>query len=375
MLAGKKITETSDGVLGCTFQTHRHPITISGMEVSVWDTAGLDEGTRGRISPQMAEKNLTELLRELRSADGIHLLVYCIRGSSVRKSLARDYDIFYSAICRKKVPIVAVVTGLENATTKMEDWWINGGKELAKYKMRFDDHACVTTIDMEELKGSAFEERSTLSQRLVRELVINNCHHVSTRPPSDTGAFIKAILVDFRSMMGFGGENVRPCCKVVFYQTDDIHFFDSDNFGDLRKINSQINGHPFVFQRAGDLSKRYVAPRMSKVADLLIFAGTMSRPHMEKFCDFYTSCGGEICPLLVVTDHHSVDDWKSHLNNHKICARVVAIPLPSTDGHAQVPKLCNLIEEQCLVRYNKTNRLKFWRKKANVSDETPAPHG
>ena len=372
MLAGRKTAETSNGVLGCTFQSRQHTITINGEKINIWDTAGLDEGTRGRVSPQMAEKNLTKLLRELRSANGIHLLVYCMRGSSVRKSLTRNYVIFHSAICRKKVPIVAVVTGLENEPTSMDDWWINGEKELAKYKMRFDDHACVTTIDMVKLKDSVFEERSILSQQLVRKLIIDNCHRVATRPQSDANILIKAALVDFRSMMRSGWENVQSFSSVIFCQTD-VALFHSGIFGDLRKINSQINGRPFVFQHAGDLSKRYVAPRTSKVADLLIFAGTMSRPHMERFRSFYTSCGGEICPLLVVTDHPSVDEWTTHLNVLGIRARVAAIP-SSTDGQAQA-ELCDLIEEQCLVRYNKTNRLKFWRKKENVGDETPVSHG
>ncbi|KAH0827589.1 P-loop containing nucleoside triphosphate hydrolase protein [Lanmaoa asiatica] len=145
MLAGRKTAQTSNGVLGCTFQSRQYPIAINGEKVNIWDTAGLDEGTRGRVAPEIAEKNLNKLLRELRGANGIHLLVYCIRGPSVRKSLARNYTIFYSAICRKKVPIVAVVTGLENEPMSMEDWWTRGEKEagqvqdaLRRSRMRYN---------------------------------------------------------------------------------------------------------------------------------------------------------------------------------------------------------------------------------------------
>lgn len=363
MLAGRKTAETSNGVLGCTFESRQYSIAINGEKVNVWDTAGLDEGTRGRVPPEVAERNLTKLLRELRGANGVHLLVYCIRGPSVRKSLARNYVIFYSAICRKKVPIVAVVTGLENEPTSMDDWWMKGEQELAKYKMRFDDHACVTTIDMTKLVGSVFEERSILSQQLVRKLVVDNCRRVATRLPSDTNVFIKAALLDFRSMMRVGWD-VQPLCSVVFHQTD-LPLFHLGVFGDLRKLNSQINGRSFVFQNAGDLSERYITPRISKGgADLLIFAGTMSDPNKERFRNFYASCSGEVCPVLVVTDDSSVDAWTGHLNAAGIGARVASITSSSqTQGG-----ISDLIDELCLVRgparYRRTTFLRFFGRKS-----------
>ena len=374
MLAGRKTAKTSNGVLGCTFQSSQHTITIEGEKVNVWDTAGLDEGTRGRVPPEVAEKNLTRLLHELRSANGIHLLVYCIRGSSVRKSLARNYVIFYSAICRKKVPIVAVVTGLENEPASMDDWWIKGEKELAKYKMRFDDHACVTTIDMQKAAGTVFQERSIESQRLVRQLIIENCRRAVTRPPSDTNAFIKAALNDFRSVVRFGWENVQPLCNVVYCQTD-IFLFQSGVFGDVKKISSQINGRSFIFQNAGDLSERYITPRMSKGgADLLIFTGRMSESNKQRFHEFYTSCNGEVCPLLIVTESDFVEMWKEHVDALGIGARVEPIPLSSKGGETQA-NLCDKIDELCLVRgparYRRNNLLRFFgrRAKENVGDD------
>ena len=357
MLAGSKTTETSDGVLGCTFQSRRYMITINGEKVNVWDTAGHDEGTLGRVSPEMAERNLTQLLRELRSAEGVHLLVYCIRGPIVRKSLARNYVIFYSAICRKKVPIVAVVTGLENEPNSMDDWWTKGEKELAKYNMRFDDHACVTTIDMKKHVGSVFEERSIRSQQLVQNLIIDNCHRLATRPPSDINAFIKTTLNDFRSMIRFGWENFQPFCNVIFYQAD-IFLFPSGVFGNPRKIDSQINGRSFVFQCAGDLDRSERHPTGD--VDLLIFVGSMPSHTMDKFHDFYATHNGELYPLLVVTDNDSVDEWKKYLDAVGICARVASIPSSNT---AQA-NLRDLIDGQCLIRGpardHKTNYFRFW---------------
>ncbi|KAG9316443.1 P-loop containing nucleoside triphosphate hydrolase protein [Chiua virens] len=375
MLAGRKTAQTSNGVLGCTFQSRQYSIFLHDEKINVWDTAGLDEGTRGRVPPEVAEKSLAKLLRELRSANGIHLLVYCIRGPTVRKSLTRNYTIFHSAVCRKKVPIIAVVTGLENEPGPMDGWWIKGGKELAKYKMAFDAHACVTTMDMEKVKGTVFEERSRESQQLVQKLIKQYCRPIASRPPSDTNVFVKAALLDFRSMMRSGWDNVQSVSSVVFYQTD-VPLFRLGVFGDLRRISSQINGRSFVFNHAGDLSERYITPRVSNGgADLLIFAGTKSPANMGTFQKFYTSCTGEVCPLLVITDHKSVSEWRCYLDELGIGAHVLPVP---SDGQTQAD-LSDSIDELCLVRgpakYRRGAFLRFFGRKSkdNASDEIQIP--
>ncbi|KAF9245044.1 P-loop containing nucleoside triphosphate hydrolase protein, partial [Melanogaster broomeanus] len=202
MLAGSKVADTSSSAIGRTFESSHYMVLINSETFKVWDTAGLDEGTLGRVPPEVAEKNLEKLLRELGGANGVHLLVYCIRGSAGLKALARNYAIFYSAICRKKVPIVAVVTHLENEPSSMADWWIQGKENLAKYKMRFDDHACVTTIDMDQLRGTPLQERSEESQKAVHTLFISNCRRVVSRPTDpNINILIKAALLDLRSVM------------------------------------------------------------------------------------------------------------------------------------------------------------------------------
>ncbi|KAH0827588.1 hypothetical protein J3R83DRAFT_4311 [Lanmaoa asiatica] len=208
---------------------------------------------------------------------------------------------------------------------------------------------------------------------------MDNCHRVVTRPSSDTNALVKAALLDFRSMVRSGWENVQPLSTVVFYQAD-IPLFQSGVFGDLRRISSQINGRSFVFQHAGDLSDSYITPRVSKGgADLLIFAGRMSELNVERFWSFYTSCNGDVCPLLVVTHDPSVDAWTGHLNSLGIGARVASVPSLSTDTQAQAD-LWGLIDELCLVRapakYRRANFLRFFGRKTKeqAGDETPVPH-
>ncbi|KIJ18986.1 hypothetical protein PAXINDRAFT_128238, partial [Paxillus involutus ATCC 200175] len=349
MLAGHKAAKTSSSVIGCTFQSSHYRITIDSEMFHVWDTAGLDEGTHGRVPAEVAEKHLAKLLRELGSANGIHLLVYCIRGSSVRKALARNYTIFYSAICRKKVPIVAVVTGLENEPSSMEDWWVTGEKDLARYKMRFHDHACVTTLDMQRVASTPLQERSKQSQQAVRKLVIENCRRVPSRP-SDTNILIKAALIDLRSIMKSGWDSIaQPAANVIICSTD-LQIFSWEIMGDWTQCTSRINGRSFVFHRAADSLEGHMPPKGFKGdADLLIFVGGMNEKNMGKFRNFYSSCGGEFCPLLVVTDKRSIDAWTGYLSSLGIQAPV--LPLSASYNDGQPGKSLHVtMDELCLVR-------------------------
>ncbi|KAG2336308.1 hypothetical protein BDR05DRAFT_1005996 [Suillus weaverae] len=72
-------------------------------------------------------------------------------------ALIRDYNIFYSPICRKKVPIVVVVTGLENEPD-MESWWSANGKE---FKSR----------GISDVFTRCIEE----SSEILSNLVVNSC--------------------------------------------------------------------------------------------------------------------------------------------------------------------------------------------------------
>jgi hypothetical protein len=378
MLAGHKAAKTSNSVMGCTFQSSHYRITIDKEMFYVWDTAGLDEGTHGRVPAEVAEKHLAKLLRELGSANGIHLLVYCIRGSSVRKALARNYTIFYSAICRKKVPIVAVVTGLENEPSSMEDWWVTGEKDLARYKMRFHDHACVTTLDMQRVASTPFQERSKQSQQAVRKLVIENCRRVSSWP-SDTNILIKAALIDLRSIMKSGWDNTtQPAANVIFCSTD-VPVFMRQIMDEWAEGTSLINGRSFVFHRAEDSPEGYMRPRGFKgYANLLVFVGGMSENKLGKFQKFYSSCGGELCPLLVITDERSTNAWTEHLASLGIQVPVLPMPI-SFDDDRSGKGLHATMDELCLVGGAASTKMEafskfFLRKSQEPALNRRAPH-
>ncbi|TFK17258.1 hypothetical protein FA15DRAFT_650474 [Coprinopsis marcescibilis] len=145
------VAEVSSGVVGCTFASAAYRTEIEGEKYILWDTAGLNEGYTGTVNSREAAQNLQELSNRL---DGrINLLVYCIRGKRLRQVIMDNYDLFYNRICRRNVPIVLVVTGLENEPGDMDIWWQRNAQEFTDYGMDFTGYACITATRGKAIKG------------------------------------------------------------------------------------------------------------------------------------------------------------------------------------------------------------------------------
>lgn len=199
LLAGKKVSETSSGALGCTLEYKRHLLDLGGdQHFAVWDTAGLDEGTEGSVPADKAEAYLKRLLHELAKNNGVDLLVYCVRGTRVRSALLTNYHIFYSAICRKKVPIAIVITGLENQEVNMETWWYKNEHQFSLFKMYFDSHACVTTLES-SVENPLVKERRDLSRTAVIKMITSTCRTQQWRPHERS--WVESAYSDIRAML------------------------------------------------------------------------------------------------------------------------------------------------------------------------------
>ena len=169
MLSNSQMAEVSNLAVGCTFQSNPYPIILDDVHYTLWDIAGLNEGDSGSIPADTALRHLHDLVQNLH--DGLSLLVYCIRGSRYRDIIKVNYDLFKEIICQGEVPIVIVITGLENEE-RMEDWWIANEKEFASRKILFDGHACVTTT---KGKRDMFEEEYEESKVALRKMIKAKC--------------------------------------------------------------------------------------------------------------------------------------------------------------------------------------------------------
>lgn len=151
MIAGTVTTPTSAAAKGCTFESTAHLVDIpDGPSVTLWDTAGLNEGDRGTVKAGLAIANLYKLIRDLK--DGVSLLVYCVRGR-ITDSTIKNYEVFYD-FCEGKVPIALVVTGLEEEEDR-EVWWKENKEAYEKGGMTFEGHACIVATKGKK-KGGQF---------------------------------------------------------------------------------------------------------------------------------------------------------------------------------------------------------------------------
>ena len=198
MIAGTACAAVSSAAVGCTFESVPYDVELSARQYRLWDTVGLNEGEHGSTSADRAIESLQELVSNLQY-EGVSLLVYCIRGSRLRDIVKINYDLFSKMICAPAVPIVVVITGLENEDN-MEDWWTENVADLKKRGMRFAGHACITTMKGKIVKDGQhmFEEEYNQSVRLVQKLITRHCLDMSWKP--DGSRWLENIVETMRQM-------------------------------------------------------------------------------------------------------------------------------------------------------------------------------
>ncbi|KAN0091363.1 hypothetical protein V8E55_004929 [Tylopilus felleus] len=379
-IAGRSIAATSSGAKGCTFRHRKYELQVDDTPYAIWDTSGLDEGTYGTVPAEIAEEHLKQLLRDLTRANGIHLLVYCIRASRLRKTLLNNYNLFYSAICRKKVPIVAVVTGLENYEGEMEDWWAANETEFTMLKMHFDGHACVTTLNPDKVNSPILKQRCHASRETVLPLIASTC--ARDRWGTEQDGWVSAALADVRAM--FKPSNAQPPPIVAFY---DLPEHSLDPIGSAKDTSPFEGGHrmdvggsSFLVHHIRDRHLRSGARFKKQVSsrgpDLLVFCTSVhsdSGVSRRRAAVFSESYGGDTRPLLVVvrdtlSDERACEWWNaSDEEEHKdvdgdehhhhpsdagkpLHAIVRALPLPENaeERRAAVAKLQRTIQTRAL---------------------------
>jgi tRNA U34 5-carboxymethylaminomethyl modifying GTPase MnmE/TrmE len=177
MVLGSDHAPTSSSAMGCTFQSNRYPHEVLGHNLVLWDTAGLNEGDQGTVTDTEAVASLYRLLQDLE--DGVSLLVFCIRAPRINPAAHKNWILFREIICQKKVPIVMVVTHLENEES-MDGWWLQNENSFRKYGMNpCSEHgsgvACITASKGRLRRGRhAFQDEYEESQEKIRQLIVDN---------------------------------------------------------------------------------------------------------------------------------------------------------------------------------------------------------
>jgi hypothetical protein len=169
MLKGDELAKTSNGAKGETFKNERYEKDICGQMMNIFNTAGLNEGASGTISPKKAIENIITLICQLEK--GVSLLVYVVQATRIQDSVKENYQLFYETLCNMLVPIVLIVTHLEGEDD-MDQWWISNKKTFDDYKMKFDGCACITGYKGKIKNGQhLYQEEYEESQRKVETLI------------------------------------------------------------------------------------------------------------------------------------------------------------------------------------------------------------
>lgn len=343
-----QLAKTSSDATGCTFSYQCYPVEISGQRYVLFDTAGLNEGNAGGVPAAKAEKELKRLLCGLMSpgSDGIGLLVYCVRSTRARQALIRNYNLFYSVICRKKVPIVVVVTGLENETD-MRGWWYANAKEFKSRGMHFQDHACVTTLHKHAGISDVFTRRIAESREIVRNLVVNNCSEWAVDK-----TWFKQSFADAQYVMrhNWNSERSSPPTLIIYgsspKEEEDLVRFGGETYRVCpvrlpESTSSAGGGHE------GDLLIYYAH------ADTLSVA-------RQSFREFSAAYRGNMVPVVVVVkglnDRKSARQWVERHIMHHGAGLLFSTFSPAGDlGDNSLRRqadqdLQDLIRQSCLVR-------------------------
>lgn len=143
MLVGSDVAEVGDDASGVTFAHSCYVANIKGKNYNIWDTVGLSEANGGRVSAQQSEKNLCDLVRSLKG--GVHLLVYVTRQRVPINTDKYNYQMFHVGLCERIVPVVIVITGLEEITD-MDSYWNENRSRYQEAGCYFRSSACITSF-------------------------------------------------------------------------------------------------------------------------------------------------------------------------------------------------------------------------------------
>ncbi|KAG2153875.1 hypothetical protein DEU56DRAFT_726528 [Suillus clintonianus] len=162
----KDIAKISSNLNRCTLTWKKYVLPglfDDGVQYNIFDTMGIENPEIESREYDRSIKNASRLLRELDACGGTSLLVYCVQKSRGNSALESNYQLFREVLYQGRVPIVMVVTKLEDEDD-MEAWWTRNQKVYETSHIVVEGHACVTTLKKEEAKYRA-------SRKAVHDLI------------------------------------------------------------------------------------------------------------------------------------------------------------------------------------------------------------
>ncbi|KAG1820665.1 P-loop containing nucleoside triphosphate hydrolase protein [Suillus variegatus] len=162
LIAGENIAKTS-----VCLKWEKYPVKFGGGSYNIFDTVGLEEPQLGIPQYLDAVENAHSLIQNLERRGGIDLFMFCMRAGQLTTTLQNNYRLFNEFLCEKKIPIVMVITHLENEVGEMDNWWKRNKDTFRHQEFYVDGHACITAT-----RGKCperYEQSRTTIRKLVKE--------------------------------------------------------------------------------------------------------------------------------------------------------------------------------------------------------------
>ena len=168
MFDGDEQASVGNGAQGVTFTHRSYEKRICETSFRVFDTVGLNEGAEGTVDAATAIVELYKLITGLEN--GVSLLVYVMRAPRITTTRKKNYELFRT-LCDETVPIVMVVTGLEDMQD-MDQWWRDNKVAFDKCNMVFHDVACVTATKGKYRNGAyVYEDEFVFSKKKLEAFI------------------------------------------------------------------------------------------------------------------------------------------------------------------------------------------------------------
>ena len=334
------------------FDVHTH--------VNLWNMSAFDETDDATL---VTEKNLKLLVQGIKQTAGIDLLLFCFRAGRPKIRHVRNYNLFYAAICRKKVPAAIVVLGPEEGA---DIWWQRNEQNLRQKGFRFDRHVYIPCNPCQLPSDTSLGDaaRNQLVHLMKEEYTLGSWK-------IGDGAF----WITVPNVRAVVGELSWPTTTVVVCDTTKQGAFAGIAPGvqsSLRRSGNPQREHRFQqvdpqsfslipSQLSGNIQPR-TSDQANKGISLILFFMPAEEPDsetwrtLEKFHSIYK---GSITPFIVVV--HGVserrlaeDFWRAvprHIRR-RIGAYLTNHPGPNASPEAQAVAqdiMAGMIQDRCLV--------------------------
>ncbi|KAG1732016.1 uncharacterized protein EDB91DRAFT_1152948 [Suillus paluster] len=155
---------------------HANDVNLGGCHFKLWEISSIASMCFCRRL--IAKWKLKRSYKKLHRDGGVHLLLYCMRGTTPQSALVRDYQLFTDIVGSTAgpggVPVASVVTGLEGYPNDMDNWWMENKADLERLGMQFSAQACITSLPDDPNASPSIRARRKQSEQVIRNLMYDS---------------------------------------------------------------------------------------------------------------------------------------------------------------------------------------------------------